>query len=130
MLLGILNVQAQIKLDDHKEEILSWLNEFNVPAVGIGIIEDGKVNYVKVFGELKKGVPAPDITIFSIASMTKPVTAMLTLKLVEAGQRDLDEPLFHYWIDPDVANDALLKKLTSRFVLSHQTGFQQKFITN
>ena len=55
--------------------------------------------------------------------MTKPVTAMLTLKLVEAGQWDLDEPLFHYWIDPDIANDPFHKKLTTRHVLSHQTGF-------
>jgi len=48
---------------------------------------------------------------------------MLTLKLVETGQWDLDEPLAHYWIDPDIANDPYLMKLTTRLVLSHQTGF-------
>ena len=105
------------------ETIQKWLAENKVPAVGIGIIENGEVTYVKVFGELKKGVPAPDNTIFGVASMTKPVVAMLTLKLVEAGQWDLDEPLFHYWVDPDVADDPLHKKLTTRHVLGHQTGF-------
>jgi len=108
---------------DFEEKILGWITENNVPAAGIGCIENGKIKYAKVFGELKKGFPAPDNTIFCAASLTKPVVAMLTLKLVEQGQWDLDEPLFHYWIDPDIADDPRHKKLTTRHVLSHQTGF-------
>ncbi len=116
-------IDAKVNLS-FEDKVQSWLTENNVPAVGVGIIEDGKIKYVKVFGELKKGVPAPNNAIFNVASMTKPVVAMLTLKLVEAGQWDLDEPLFHYWVDPDVANDPLHKKLTTRHVLTHQTGFK------
>ena len=48
---------------------------------------------------------------------------MLTLKLVEEGKWKLDEPLFQYWVDPDIANDIRHKKLTTRHVLNHQTGF-------
>jgi CubicO group peptidase (beta-lactamase class C family) len=99
------NVKAQINATGnfgYQEKIPVWLAENNVPAVGIGIIENGKLKYVKVFGELQKNVPAPVNTIFNIASQTKPVVAMLTLKLVEAGQWSLDEPLYKYWIDPDV----------------------------
>jgi len=88
-----------------EDKVPVWLAENNIPAVGTGIIEDGEIVYARVFGELQKGVPAPDNTIFNVASMTKPVVAMLTLKLIEAGQWDLDEPLFHYWIDPDVIDD-------------------------
>ena len=106
------------------EHILSYLKEYNVPAVGIGIIEDGELKSVKVFGEIRKGEPAPPNTIFNIASQTKPVIAMLTLKLVESGQWDLDEPLCNNWIDPDVVNDPMHKKLTTRHVLSHQSGFK------
>jgi CubicO group peptidase (beta-lactamase class C family) len=107
---------------DHQKEILSWLAEYNVPAVGISIIRDGKLSECKVYGELRKGIPANDSAIFSIASVTKTIVAMLTLKLVEAGQWDLDEPLYKYWIDPDVAGDVRYKKLTTRYVLSHQSG--------
>lgn len=120
------SIQAQMNSKDNfnfEEKVTVWMAEYDVPAVGIGIIENGDIKYVKVFGELKKGVPAPDNTIFNVASMTKPVVAMLTLKLVEVGQWDLDDPLFHYWVDPEVANDPLHKKLTTRHVLSHQTGF-------
>lgn len=121
----VLNAQQINSKADHnfRENVQNWLIENSVPAVGIGIIEEGEIEYAKVFGELKKDIPAPDNAIFNIASLTKPVVAMLTLKLVEDGQWDLDEPLYHYWIDPDVSNDPLHKKLTSRHVLSHQTGF-------
>jgi CubicO group peptidase (beta-lactamase class C family) len=48
---------------------------------------------------------------------------MVALKLVSSGQWNLDEPLAKYWIDPDIANDPRNKALTTRLVLSHQTGF-------
>lgn len=91
--------------------------------MGIGVITDGKVQQVKVFGELKPNISAPHNTIFNVASLTKPVTAIVALKLVSQGKWNLDEPLYHYWTDADVAKDANHKILTSRHVLSHQSGF-------
>ncbi|MNT20487.1 D-alanyl-D-alanine carboxypeptidase precursor [compost metagenome] len=38
------------------------------------------------------------------------------------GKWNLDEPVYRYWTDPDIANDPRNKKLTTRFILSHQTG--------
>jgi CubicO group peptidase (beta-lactamase class C family) len=108
---------------DFEQKIPGWLKETKVPAVGIGIIEGGKLKYVKVFGELKAGVPAPANTIFQVASLTKPIVEILTLKLVSEGQWQLDEPLADYWVDPDVQNDPRHKKLTTRHVLTHQSGF-------
>ena len=105
------------------KDIPAWMAEYHVPCVGVGIIENGKIKWGKNFGELQQGHPAPENTLFNIASQTKPVTAMLTLKLVEMGQWDLDEPLAHYWTDPDLAGNPYLMKLTTRLVLSHQTGF-------
>jgi CubicO group peptidase (beta-lactamase class C family) len=115
--------QAAIDMSfEHK--VPGWMKETNVPAVGIGIIENGKLKYVKVFGELKKGTPAPANTIFQVASLTKPVVEILTLQMVSTGEWKLDEPLATYWIDPDVQNDPRHKKLTTRHVLTHQSGFE------
>jgi CubicO group peptidase (beta-lactamase class C family) len=44
------------------------------------------------------------------------------LKLIDNGQWQLDEPLYHYWTDPDVENDPRNKKITTRLVLCHKTG--------
>ncbi len=113
---------SELKLN-FLEKVPVWMAENHVPAVGIGLIEKGKIKYVKVFGKLQKGLPAPDNSIFNVASITKTIVTMLTFKLVEIGQWNLDEPLSNYWIDPDVVNDPLHEKITTRHVLIHQTGF-------
>lgn len=114
----------EVKFTD-PAKINDWLAQSHVPAAGIGMIENGALKYARVFGKLKADAdtPAPQDAVFNVASLTKPVTAMLTLKLVAAGKWDLDEPLHHYWVDPDVKNDLRHLKLTTRMVLSHQTGF-------
>ncbi|MGO4773791.1 serine hydrolase [Flavobacterium sp. W22_SRS_FK3] len=108
---------------DNDTEIKKWLKENKVPTLGIGVIENGKLHQVKVYGEITKGVSAPYNTIFNVASLTKPVTALVALKLVSLDKWTLDEPIYKYWTDPDIANDPRNKKLTTRFILSHQTGF-------
>lgn len=108
---------------ENREEIEKWLKENSIPTLGIGVINGGKLQQVNVFGELQKDVVAPYNTIFNVASLTKPITAIVTLKLVSAGKWDLDEPVHRYWTDPDVVNDPNSKLLTTRHILSHQTGF-------
>jgi CubicO group peptidase (beta-lactamase class C family) len=110
-------------LFDNDDEIQKWLDQNNVPALGIGIIRDGELRQIRVFGHLKKSVAAPYNTIFNVASLTKPIVAVLTLKLVTMNRWALDEPLYKYWIDPDLKDDLRYRKLTTRHVLSHQTGF-------
>lgn len=107
-----------------EQKLPDWMKETNVPAVGIGIIENGRLKYVKVFGALRKdGPPAPPNTIFQVASLTKPVVEILTLKLVSEGKWKLDEPLAQYWVDPDVLNDPRHKTLTTRHIVTHRSGF-------
>jgi len=103
--------------------IIRLMQEKHIPVLGLAFIDNGKVTQSKVYGELKTGVPAPANTVFNVASVTKTVTAMITLRLVNSGKWDLDEPLWHYWTDPDVANDPRSKRLTTRHILTHQTGF-------
>lgn len=94
-----------------------------IPVLGVGVIHGGRLQDVEVFGELKEGIAAPFNTVFNVASVTKTVTAVLTLKLVSHGHWKLDEPLAHYWVDPDVKDDPRARLLTTRHVLTHQTGF-------
>ncbi|MCD0467342.1 beta-lactamase family protein [Flavobacterium sp. ENC] len=108
---------------DNDPEIEKWLKQNNIPTLGIGVINNGKLQEIKVYGELKKGVTAPYNTIWNVASLTKPITAIVALKLVSSGKWDLDEPVYKYWTDPDIAHDPNNKLLTTRIILSHQTGF-------
>ncbi|SDH41323.1 serine hydrolase domain-containing protein [Chitinophaga filiformis] len=103
--------------------LTALMQKHKVLALGVGVIENDALKTTKVFGELKSGVPAPNNTIFQVASLTKPIVEMTTLRLVSKGLWSLDEPLSKYWTDPDVENDPRNKLLTTRHVLSHQTGF-------
>ncbi len=106
-----------------KNETERWLKQKHIPALGIGFIKEGKIKQISVFGHLQPNKPAPLNTIWNVASMTKPITALVALKLINAGKLDLDEPVYKYYTDPDIASDINTKKLTARIILSHQTGF-------
>jgi len=108
------------KITDNLQQLIE---DCNIPTLGLGIIEDGKLKEIKVYGTLNGKTTAPFNSIFNVASLTKPVTAMTVLSLVNAGKWSLDQPLDKYWIDPDIANDPRHKQLTTRMILSHQTGF-------
>jgi CubicO group peptidase (beta-lactamase class C family) len=109
---------------DNRTAVEEWIKENHIAALGIGILREGKLREIRMYGEIKTGDPAPYNAIFNVASLTKPVVAMLTLKLVSNGAWNLDEPLSNYWVDPDIKDDPRHKKLTTRLVLSHQTGFK------
>ena len=104
-------------------EIDRLLKENHVPALGIGIIENGKLTKIEVYGTVDKYKTAPYNTIFKVASLTKPIFALTVLKIIDKGWLELDEPLYKYWIDPDIENDKRHMKLTPKLILTHQTGF-------
>ena len=107
-----------------EKKIKNWLELHHVPNAAIGIIEDGKIVRTQVITRSDHQVNSDFRPVFfSVASLTKPVTMMLALNLVSNGVWQLDEPLANYWIDPDVKNDPMVWKLTTRHVLSHQGGF-------
>ncbi len=105
------------------DNIEQLLKDNHIPTLGLGVIEDGKLTQIKVYGTLNEKKVAPYNSLFNVASLTKPVTAITVLRLVSLGKWNLDEPLYKYWTDPDIASDPRNKKLTTRLILSHQTGF-------
>lgn len=109
--------------DDSEKQLLKTLRDSGVSAVGMGTVSDGRVDTVKVLGTLDGNVPAPTNTLFKVASLTKPIVTLVTLKLVHAGKLSLDEPLSHYWLDADVKDDPRTRMLTPRIILSHESGF-------
>lgn len=106
-----------------EQELQDILDKHRIVTAGLGILVDGKLAWALYHGEASPGVPANAATRFNVASITKTVTAETALRLVDAGELDLDEPLGAYWVDPDIAGDPRLQSLTARTVLIHTTGF-------
>jgi CubicO group peptidase (beta-lactamase class C family) len=105
------------------QKLPGWLKQYNVPSAAVAYIADRKLAWTVVSGEQSPGVPATDQTLYNIASLTKPLVAETILRMASQGKLQLDEPIYPYWVDPDVKDNTWNKLLTPRLCLSHQTGF-------
>ncbi len=112
--------ELQRRLD---ETIPALLAEKRIASVSIARIERGRLVFAAAYGEARPGVMATTATLYNIASMTKPISAEVVLRLVARDRVSLDEPMAKYWVDPDLAADPRRDLLTPRLSLSHRTGF-------
>jgi CubicO group peptidase (beta-lactamase class C family) len=69
-----------------------------IPGAVVMLLRDGKVFYERAFGyaDRDRGAKMTTDTVFWIASMSKPVTAVAAMTLAEAGQLDLQEKVSTY----------------------------------
>ena len=106
-------------------KLVDRMAALHVPGVSVAVIHDGKIEWARGFGETRLGGPAvtPE-TLFQAASISKPVTALAVLHLVESGTLNLDTDVNQYlktWKVP--ANWFTEKsKVTLRELLSHTAG--------
>ena len=139
--------QAIIKLDKSKisfvaldNKIESLMKAANVQGLAIAIFNNNESVYKKTFGYKRVDTKKPINTNSNIygASLSKPVFAVMVMKLVEEGFLDLDKPLQDYlpkpiyeyppskkWHDnySDLKADSLYRKITARMCLDHTSGF-------
>lgn len=128
---GLLVASTCVSAADREAEIRSALDrdvpgllaDNGIPSVSVAHIEAGKIVFAAAYGSQTAGVPATTRTLYNIASMTKPISAEVVLRLASQKRLSLDEPMYLSWTDPDIANDERRKLLTPRLALSHQTGF-------
>ena len=75
------------------------------------VYRHGTIAYVSArgFQDVEARTPMQRDTIFALASMTKPITAVATMMLVEEGKLRLDEPVDR--LLPELANRTVLKDL-------------------
>lgn len=67
------------------------MRRLNVPGVSIAVIRGGKIAWAQGYGVTHADGPAVSAaTLFQAASISKPVTAMATLRLAQEGKLDLD----------------------------------------
>lgn len=103
---------------------------YKTPAVSIAVIDQGKIAWAKAYGTVSFDEHAQKVdtkTLFQAASISKAVTAMGALLLVQQGKISLDEDVNSYlksWKIPD--NEfTKTEKVTLRRLLSHTAGLSE-----
>lgn len=73
------------------------LRRLQVPGAALAIVEKGEIVRVRGFGKARPGGETPTgQTPFWIGSLTKSITALAAMQLVEGGKLDLDAPVQRY----------------------------------
>ena len=93
-------------------EVFRLLSEWHVPSASVAQIKGGRVVRARAYGQQSSSVAATSDTLYNLASLTKPISAEVVLRLVSKGVLSLDEPMHRYWTDPDIASDERRKLLT------------------
>ena len=96
----------------------------NIHGLSIAVIKNRKIIWNHAYGIRNNdtGDSVNTKTLFDAASMSKPVTAYLTLKLHEREKIELDTPLVNYLQGKIIFKDERYKLITARMVLTHTTG--------
>lgn len=100
------------------------MKKSGVPGLAVAVVRDGRTVYAKGFGVRKVGAPetVDTDTVFQIASLSKPVTATVVARQVQAGVVAWDTPVVKHlpWFrlkDPWVTSHVTVGDL-----LSHRSG--------
>jgi methyl acetate hydrolase len=115
------------------------LEQHKIPMCVAIATTANQITYSGAFGkrDSASGIDVTPDSIFMIASMTKPVTSVAAMQLVEQGKLKLDEPASTYLpelgnlqvlhgFDPDTGKPILqpaTKPVTLRTLLTHTSGF-------
>jgi CubicO group peptidase (beta-lactamase class C family) len=105
------------------------------------LMRDGKVGVLEAIGQRDEGVPMTTDTIFRIASMSKPVTSVAALMLIDEGKLALDDPVSKFIPEfkdarvlvPGSSEKGKLEtkpaagEMTVRHLLTHTSGLTYRF---
>lgn len=106
------------------ETIRSVVQSTGVPSAEVGIVKDGKVAYVKAFGDARLSTASTPSRIatpemhYAIGSNSKQFTAACVLLLQQQGKLKLDDPVSTWF--PELTRS---HEVTLRNLLTHTSGY-------
>ena len=107
--------------DKYVEQVM---RRWHIPGAAIGVVDNGKVIYVKAFGHrhAEEDTPVTTETLFPIGSNTKSFTATGLGMLVDDGKLEWDAPVRRYLPRFQLSDELAGARATTRDLLTHRTG--------
>lgn len=121
------NIQLIIRAETKHENIQQLMKAHHVPGLSLAVIRDRNIVWLKGYGVKQSGSEdkIDRDTLFSVGSISKVGTAVVTLKQVDLGRFKLDANVNQYLISWKVPESRYSKQsaVTLRRILSHTAGF-------
>lgn len=108
--------------------VSQFMSSYQIPRVSIAITRQGKLVYVKSYGKMSAtdNTPVTNNSLYRIASLSKPITGVGVMKLLEANKLTLDSKVFGtggiLGNDYPTTQMANLADITVRHLLHHTVG--------
>lgn len=110
----------------------SFLIEQEAPGAALAVARHGRLVYARGFGyaDIERKLPVEPQSIFRIASVSKPLTAVAILQLVDRGRLYLDDRMvdrigLEPFLPPGKTVDSRLGQVTVRHLLQHTGGWDR-----
>ena len=110
----------------------SFVSERKLPGAAFAVTKDSRLVYARGFGyaDVEKKEPVQPASLFRIASVSKPITAVAVLQLAERGNLKLEDKAFEILkyrshMEPGGGVDPRLKDITVHQLLQHTAGWDR-----
>lgn len=100
------------------------LDQNSEPGLAVALVHDGQLAWVRSYGmaNVQNKQPITNDTRFQAGSISKTLTALAILRLVERNQVDLDQPVGNYTNGWQLPESEFRDQVTVRRLLNHTAG--------
>ena len=115
----------------YDQKIPNLMRKYAIPGGAVAVLRDGKLIYARGFGyaDVENKTPVQPDALFRIASVSKPITGVAIMKLVEEGKLQLDDRvapfIAHLTPAPGATVDPRWEQITIRQLLNHTGGWDR-----
>jgi CubicO group peptidase (beta-lactamase class C family) len=112
----------EVKLTKVDSICQSFIEEGNTVGLSVALALKGEPIFSKGYGlaNIASKVPATENTIYAIASVSKFITAIATMKMVEENKLSLQDKVIDYF--SDFPEQKSMNEITIEHLLRHQSG--------
>jgi CubicO group peptidase (beta-lactamase class C family) len=110
---------SQAKVEAAVSQVMS---KQRISGLSVAVATDGRLRWSQGYGfaDIENSVPFTAGTVWRLGSISKPITAVAAMQLVEGGRIDLDAPIQKYC----PAFPEKEKPITTRLLLGHLSGIR------
>lgn len=120
-------------LEEIDQFVSSFLAKHGAPGASLAITDQGRLVYARGFGyaDVTAKEPVEPSSLFRIASVSKPITAIAIMQLVDAGKLSLEDTVYSIldgyepYLDEGVEFDERQNDITIRHLLQHRGGWDR-----
>ncbi len=121
------------KLANFDQLLSAFMEQHHIPGAALALTDHGRLVYARGFGyaDIATQEQVQPTSLFRIASISKPITAVAILQLIEQGKLKLDDKVYDildFKAEIEKAGkdfDARQREITIRYLLEHRGGWDR-----